>query len=257
MKKLLAVSTVMGLFALGIVGATPALANRAEAGTYQSPSAGAGGVGLASCSNQDAVGCVVLPGGSEDQISVTIEDTTGQDVAASITQDTNGDGMADTGTDFCTKTPAPVAISPGYEVDVFIFSGPCTAPPGPAAATSGTVTGTFSSSGPGGGGGGHKPSPKPTIKFSTLTPKKGSTVKATAGLKVCNKKTQGTKIQLQKKTKNGTFRTIKKATLSVKCKAHFKIKAKFKKATFRSAWKSQNKAYGSAASRARTIVTHP
>jgi hypothetical protein len=259
MKKVLGVLTVVGLLALSLVTAGPALANRAAAGTYRSPSAGAGGVGLAGCAEQDAVGCVILAGGPEDHVSITIEDTTGLDVAASITQDLDGDGMADTGTDFCTKTPAPVAISPGFEVDVFIFSGPCTAPPGPGGATSGTVTGTFTGGtggGGGGGGGGAKPSPKPTIKFSNMTPKKGSKIKAKVGLKVCNKKTRGTKIQLQKKTKH-FYKTIATKKLNTTCKATFTVKAKFRKRTFRSAWKSQSNSYSSAASKPKTVVTHP
>lgn len=256
MKKPLGVMTVLGLLALSIVYAAPALADRAAAGTYASPAIGVAGNGLANCAEQDAVGCVILAGGPENQVSISIEDTSGQDVAASITQDLDGDGMADTGVDFCTKTDSPVGIAPGYEVDVFIFSGPCTTPPGPGAATSGTVTGTFSTAGGGGGGGAHKPSPKPTIRFSTLTPKRGTKVKAHTGLKVCNAKTRGTKIQLQKK-KKAFFKTIKTKLLNTNCKATFTIRAKFKRATFRSAWKSQNKSYSSAASKPKTVVTHP
>lgn len=89
------------------------------------------------------IGGVSFPTGlGENFVSVEIEDATGMPVSAAVGQDPEGDGTVTT-TDFCTSTEEPLPIEPGLEVVVFVFVGPCTAPPGPAFATQGTVTATF------------------------------------------------------------------------------------------------------------------
>ncbi len=97
-------------------------------------------------------------------------------------------------------------------------------------------------------------SPKPRLAFSDKTPKRGSTVKAISRLKTC-KGLDGTKMRLQKKRK-GSFKTIATKKLSSKCKANFRVKANFKKATFRSQWPKQAKAFRSATSKPVTVRTH-
>lgn len=93
----------------------------------------------------DNIGGVKFATGmGETYVSVTIEDDAGMDVAGALGQDPEGDGTVST-TDFCTSTKQPVPITPGLEVTVFVYAGPCTAPqPAPAFATQGKVVATFS-----------------------------------------------------------------------------------------------------------------
>ncbi|MEA2499671.1 MAG: hypothetical protein QOH26_2076 [Actinomycetota bacterium] len=104
------------------------------------------------------------------------------------------------------------------------------------------------------GAGGNATSPGVTLKFETLTPKKGSIDKATAGLKTC-KGHKGTNIKLQKK-KSGVFKTIAKKKLGSTCKATFKVRAKFRKATFRALWPKQDADHKKGVSKPRTLITH-
>ena len=254
MAKRIAFILVAALAATSFPGSAGA-ADRKDQGTYASPAAGAGGVGVAGCAEQDAPGCVILNGGPETSISVKIVDQTGGEVAASVTQDTNDDGQADSGTDICTQTTSPVSIQPHVDVNVFIFTGPCIDGT-PASATTGTVTGTFhgSGGGGGGGGGGKLPSASARLSFSDSTPERGVVFKAIARLGVC-KGHAGTKILLQKKTRSG-FRKVAGKKLSKKCKAVFRVKANFKKRTFRSLWPKQDANHRKSASKAKTVTTH-
>lgn len=89
-------------------------------------------------------GAKFATGTGENFVSVTIEDDAGMDVSAALGQDPEGDGTVST-TDFCTITDEPIAITPGLEVTVFVYVGPCTSPaPAPAFATQGKVVATFS-----------------------------------------------------------------------------------------------------------------
>jgi hypothetical protein len=257
MKRFVAVLAGLGLVGLSLMTASPALAaERVVTAHYDAPAAGSAtaGGGCPSQPPQAASGCPSFPTNSnETSMSIEITDDGGSNVAASASWDTDGDGISDTGFDFCGKTDAPQPIPPGTVVNVFVWGAPSADCPD-GHATTGDVKATIISSG--GGGPTIAALPKPTLKFSSLTPKKGSTVKGKAGLKVCNSKTQGTKIQLQKKV-GSSYKTIKTQKLNSKCKTIFKVKAKFKKATFRSYWKTQNKAYRTQASKTQTVVTHP
>ena len=90
------------------------------------------------------IGGVSFPtGGTESSVDLVIEDMLGQPVSAAAGQDPEGDGTVTT-TDFCGSIE-DLPITAGLDVTVFIFPGPCTAPPGPGFATQGTVTATFES----------------------------------------------------------------------------------------------------------------
>lgn len=93
----------------------------------------------------DNIGGASFPTGpSEKFVSVQIKDRAGTPVSAGVGQDPEGDGTVTT-TRFCTKTEKPVAITPGLEITVFVFVGPCTEPMGPGFATQGEIIATFTS----------------------------------------------------------------------------------------------------------------
>lgn len=106
------------------------------------------------------------------------------------------------------------------------------------------------------------PSPtgtKPTtagarIKFSDLTPKKGEATVATASLKKCSGHA-ATKIQLQRK-QGAKFKKVAVKKLSASCKAKFRFRANFDKATFRSFWPKQDQDHKASKSRPKTVTTH-
>ena len=104
------------------------------------------------------------------------------------------------------------------------------------------------------GGGGSATSPGVTLRFEDLTPKKGTIDKATAGLKVC-KGHKGTNIKLQRK-KSGVFKTVATKTVGSTCKATFRVRAKFRKATFRALWPKQDSDHKKGVSKPVTVVTH-
>ena len=88
------------------------------------------------------IGGVSFPtGGSEKLVDLEITDASGMPVSASAGQDPEGDGTVTT-TDFCGSIE-DLPIDGGLDVTVFVFPGPCTAPPGPGFATQGTVKATF------------------------------------------------------------------------------------------------------------------
>jgi hypothetical protein len=98
--------------------------------------------------------------------------------------------------------------------------------------------------------------PKAAIGFRTLTPKRGRTMRVRANLRVCNARTRGTTIQLQKKV-SGAWRKVAAHKLGATCRTIFKIKANFTKRTFRSFWKKQDPDYHAGHSRSKTVITHP
>jgi hypothetical protein len=104
------------------------------------------------------------------------------------------------------------------------------------------------------GGGGTATSPGVTLRFDTLKPKKGAVDKAHAGLKIC-KGHAGKNISLQRK-KSGVFKTVATKKLSSTCKATFKVRAKFNKATFRALWPKQDADHKKGTSKPVTVTTH-
>ena len=105
-----------------------------------------------------------------------------------------------------------------------------------------------------GGGGGELESPGVRLRFRDTTPKRGSTVRAKASLRVCPGH-EGTKIQLQRK-KDGVFKTIAAKKLSIRCRARFPIEARFRKATFRVRWPKQDEDHSRGVSKAVVVRTH-
>lgn len=145
MRKLLVATVVAGLVVGSVATAeagkkkAPKKVTRTAEGTYIAPAR------LWWAPTGDNIGGAKFPtGAGEAYVSVTIEDDAGMDVSAALGQDPEGDGTVST-TDFCTSTEEPIEITPGLEVTVFVYAGPCTAPqPAPAFATQGTVIATFS-----------------------------------------------------------------------------------------------------------------
>ena len=106
----------------------------------------------------------------------------------------------------------------------------------------------------GGGGGTTLASPRAGLGFNDKTPKRGSTVTATANLKVCGDHAT-TKIQLQRKV-GGRFKKIAAKTLGSTCRAKFKVVANFKSAVFRSYWPKQDDDHRAGQSKPITVTTH-
>lgn len=115
------------------------------------------------------------------------------------------------------------------------------------------VLGTCGGGG-GDGGGTALASPKAGLGFNDTTPKKGSTITATAKLKVCGDHA-GTTIELQKKA-GGKFKKVASKKLSSTCVAKFKVVASFKSATFRSYWPQQDEDHRAGQSKPVTVTTH-
>ena len=134
----IAVLLVLGSLASADAAKKPRRKTRAAEATYIAPAR------LYWAPAGDNIGGARFPTGSgESYVSVHIADNSGQPVSASVGQDPEGDGQVAV-TDFCTETEEPLPISPGLEVTVFVYAGPCTSPPGPAFATQGTIHVTFS-----------------------------------------------------------------------------------------------------------------
>lgn len=116
------------------------------------------------------------------------------------------------------------------------------------------VTGCAGGGGGGGGGGTTLASPRAGLGFNDKTPKRGSTVTATANLKVCGDHA-GTKIELQKKA-GGSFKKVASKSLGSTCRAKFKVVANFKSAVFRSYWPKQDDDHRAGQSKPITVTTH-
>ncbi len=109
--------------------------------------------------------------------------------------------------------------------------------------------------GGGGGGGGDTDlnAPGVRLRFNTVTPERGNRITARTSLATCAGHA-GTDIRLQRK-KSGRFVTIATKPLSDSCKATFKVRAKFGKATFRSFWPQQDDDHAAGASKPVTVRT--
>ncbi|MGH2753405.1 MAG: hypothetical protein ACRDLB_03145 [Actinomycetota bacterium] len=146
MKKALIFALVIGLIAGAMAAPAtakkkkkkkkPVKVERTVSGTYQAPTLVIAG----QCAQTDAIGCVPFTAAStEKYMSVTITDSSGLPVSASIQQDTNGDGQEDiTVASFCGATTEPVPVDPTYPLDVWVDNIPNPDCPG-ALATQGTV----------------------------------------------------------------------------------------------------------------------
>jgi hypothetical protein len=153
MKKSFAVVLILGLIASMALG-TPAQAKKKKAvkkvvrtatGTYQAPTL----IVVGTCTSTDAVGCVTLPTGTNENYitAAKVTDQTGQPVYVSVQADTNGDAQDDAsyGT-FCGELTEPIKIDPGVQLHFWVGLSP---DPGfvgcvPGFATTGSVDVTFS-----------------------------------------------------------------------------------------------------------------
>lgn len=114
--------------------------------SYTEPAYGTAGLGL--CFQGSSCLFYGPPAPKEKFFSVEIEDSLGQDVYASVIQDTNEDGSYlatdDLTVHICGATEEPIEIEPKKEVTVWVWQGPGLDPPCPGLASSGTATATFS-----------------------------------------------------------------------------------------------------------------
>ena len=109
--------------------------------TYDSPAIGGGDTtGLCSGAN----GCVQIGiGPKEKLLSLSIEDSSGLPVSATVGQDTDpSNATTEVVGRFCGVTEKPFVIEPGVPVTVWLWVLPGLNPPCAGAATSGTVTAT-------------------------------------------------------------------------------------------------------------------
>ncbi len=146
MRKVITVA-LSAVLVLGAFGA-PADAGkkkkakpRKASATYDGPAIGAMGAGVCF---PGTLGCFGFgSAANEKAVDVEVVDSLGTPVLASVTQDLDGDGFADTGVDICGKSEEPIPIEAGYEVTVFIWEGPSVSPVCPSVATNGTINVTF------------------------------------------------------------------------------------------------------------------
>ena len=82
---------------------------------------------------------------TENSVSLVIEDKVSADVRAIVGQDLDGDGVVtldESIAEICTRTPAPIKITPGYKVVVWTQEGTC-ADGTLSTPTFGKITATF------------------------------------------------------------------------------------------------------------------
>lgn len=153
-----------------------------------------------------------------------------------------------------TQVFAETFISQGVPGAVSSLNSVDRAPKGADAYGEDYVAGSCAGGGDDGGGDTTLASPKAGLGFNDKTPKRGSTVTATATLKVCGDHA-GTTIKLQKKA-GGRFKKVASKALGSTCKAKFKVVANFKSAVFRSYWPKQDDDHRAGQSKPVTVTTH-
>lgn len=154
MKKALTVVLMLALV-VGAFAAAPAQAKkkkkvvrveRTAQGTYAAPATVVG-----SCTQTDGIGCMTIPsGGSEQYLTATVTDATGQPVYVTVQADLDGDMRSETTYGaFCGETTEPIKFDSGAALIFWV--GPVTGIPGratsgcvPGQGTEGTVDVTFS-----------------------------------------------------------------------------------------------------------------
>lgn len=125
--------SVVGLLGGGVADAGR-LSERSASAQYAAGGLADGPDGDVGIMIQGAVGGVVLPGGPERFVSITILDRTGQPVLAQLAQGKNS-------LRFCGETPSHVRVTPYEDLKVFLFNGTCGS--GNSVVTTGTVSATF------------------------------------------------------------------------------------------------------------------
>ena len=144
---LLAASFAIGAFSAPMADAKKKkkkLVIRSAESSYDTPAIGHPDVAVG-CSG--ANGCATFGIGAKERFAAfNVVDDAGLPVYVMGGQDLDGDGLGDTSFQFCGKTDEPIAIEPGYEINLFISAAPGgvqTGEPCAGAGTSGTVTGLF------------------------------------------------------------------------------------------------------------------
>lgn len=150
MKRLLVLVMIFGL----IFGAATAEAakkkkkkkprkvEREATGTYTSTMV----VAVGTCSQTDAVNCVRIPSGlNEEYVTASVKDTNGLPVPVSVKADLDGDNSTETlyGV-FCGETEEPIKIDPGVEITFWVGITADSASQGCPPPTSGSIDVTFS-----------------------------------------------------------------------------------------------------------------
>jgi len=134
----LSAAMVLGAFGVPAAEAGKKAKVRKASAIYDNPSIGSsdvGGLGIGIPSFGTAA--------NEKFMTVKITDSTGLPAPASVSWDTDGDGISDTGFEVCGETKEPMPIEGGMEINVFVWALPSTTCP-VGTATSGTVDVTFS-----------------------------------------------------------------------------------------------------------------
>jgi hypothetical protein len=152
MRRVIVALSVFSLVAVGVVGSAdakkkkkpPQPVTREAVFAYSEPA-----LGSADATGTCANGCVTFGVGAEESfVTIKIADDSGFAPAATIGQDLNpDDNFIDRVAEICGETEAPLAITPGAEIVVWVWAaprfvtggGPC-----PGIGTSGEVTATFS-----------------------------------------------------------------------------------------------------------------
>lgn len=130
---------VAAVVATGSLAGAKPRTTRTETGTYSDA-----GVHLVAPWVRPLAATVELPGGPERFVTVDVEDDSGADTYAQISQDLDADGVDDLYVPICSSTELPVLVAPEIPVKVIVYQGPCFDGM-PAQASAGTVTATFTS----------------------------------------------------------------------------------------------------------------
>ena len=150
MKRMMVLVMVLGLVIGSAVTADAAKkkkkkeqkVEREATGTYQSTAV----VAVGTCSQMDAINCVRIPAGPEEQyVSAVVHDATGQAVPVAVKANLDGDTSTETlyGV-FCGETEEPIKIDPGVEITFWVGITGDNASQGCPPATNGSIDVTFS-----------------------------------------------------------------------------------------------------------------
>lgn len=143
---LLTASLAVGAFTapMAVAGKKKKAVIRKATASYDTPAIGHPDVAVA-CSG--ANGCAAFGVGPKEHFAAfKVTDDAGLPVYVNGGQDLDGDNLADTSFSFCGSTPKPVAVEPGYTINLFISAAPGGGTsPCAGVGTSGTVDGLFSS----------------------------------------------------------------------------------------------------------------
>ena len=153
MRKTLSLLIMSSLLA-GSVAALPADAakkkkkpkKRSVTATYDSPAIGAReATGICTGSN----GCVsFVPATTERSVVLDIKDALGTPVSITVGQDSDtSNATVEVVARTCGGKTEPIAIEPGYTVQVWLWVAPGVTPPCPGVGSTGTVKATFSTAG--------------------------------------------------------------------------------------------------------------